>query len=121
MGCPEGGRRRLHGEEMELQFGTWLRAGSPGRQVKRWERMKGESLEKGASGWWRKEGRGEEAREASRERNSKSSEDSWTATDGNSVSYAANFNEHISNGPSFPSGEMEGIKGNHAMERMDVN
>jgi hypothetical protein len=102
MGCPEGGRRRLHGEDMELQFGAWLKAGSSGRRVEKgWERMKGESLEKRGSGQWWKEGWGREARKAKRESNNKLGEDSLNEMDGNSVSYASNFNEHIPNGPHF--------------------
>jgi hypothetical protein len=52
-GCLEGGNRRMRREEKELQFGTWLRAGPPGRrQEKGWGRMTRDSSEKWASTRW---------------------------------------------------------------------
>jgi hypothetical protein len=122
IGCPDSGRRSRHGEEMEMQFGVWLRAGYQGPWQERGRgRTTGDSSEKGISSRWRNDGRGKVARETEHDCSSNSDEDSQNEMDGNSVSYAPQLNEHFSNGPFFPSGAMEGLQGSDDKKGKEVN
>jgi hypothetical protein len=47
--------------------------------------------------------------------------ESQNETDGNSISYVPNFNEDIPSDSCFPSGAMDGLKGNYAKKGKDVN
>lgn len=116
-GCQEGGRRRMHGDESDMQFGSWLRAGSPSRRHERgWGHTGGESSGTETPPQWRSEGRGREAREARPGDSGKSGGESQSGTDGNSVGYAFNLNGDIPKSQVFPSGDNVVLNGSYAKE-----
>ncbi|XP_059458415.1 uncharacterized protein LOC132188014 [Corylus avellana] len=116
-GCQEGARKIMHGDEFEMQFGPWLRAGSPSRRQERgWGRTGGESSGTESPSLWRSEGQGREAREVKPGNRGKSGGESQSETDGTSVGYASNLKGDIPKSQVFPSGENMALNGNYAKE-----